>query len=462
MRKLLFSLVLLAVAAGGIEAASWLLLRGVGPPELETRLRALAILRDPEEPGRRVTPVGRGALGGGFWEEVIHPYLGYVTLPPAEARAEPTLEALGFPSRAPLVRERSPDTVVMAVFGGSVAQYFAGQGAEHLFAELASLPGFGGRRLVVLGAAQAGYKQPQSLIALAYLLALGVHLDLVVLLDGFNEVVGPKLGSDAEVFPLYPNRWLQRVADLDVATEVRSLIGEIAYHKEQRARWADWLVRSRLRHSHVVAVLWAVYDRRVETLLAARRLALADRRAGQKLDYLATGPRFADGSVPYEELVRVWSEGSIGMHALAQVHGIRFFHFLQPNQHLPGSKPMGEAERERAVAGGERYAPHVRGGYPLLREAGAALRERGVWFHDLTPVFGAVEEPIYVDNCCHFGQRGNELVAEAMAARIRAEPEGEPEASESPRGPGIGRAARGGGSGRGPPAGDPGREPGGG
>lgn len=42
-------------------------------------------------------------------------------------------------------------------------------------------------------------------------------------------------------------------------------------------------------------------------------------------------------------------------------------------------------------------------------------------FHDLTEVFAGIEEPLYVDTCCHVNGRGNRLLGEAMARAILAE-----------------------------------------
>jgi len=37
---------------------------------------------------------------------------------------------------------------------------------------------------------------------------------------------------------------------------------------------------------------------------------------------------------------------------------------------------------------------------------------------DLTMVFEDVDETLYVDDCCHFNQLGNEVVARALAQFI--------------------------------------------
>jgi hypothetical protein len=424
LKRLLFGFLLFVLVLGVVEGTSRLLLRSA--PDLDDRIQALATGHPTDVRERARGRIGHRLPGGGFLKEVIHPYLGFAVEPPVEALEGPlTLESLGFPLGGPLVRERRPDRLVVAVFGGSVAAYFVKAGGpQRLFEGLQSVPRFQGRELVVLGAAHLGYKQPQSLMALAYLEALGAELDLVILLDGFNEVVGPPMHLiPSGVFPFFPGHWSQRVADLDAAVEMRSLIGEIAFLNEERARWAERLLGSSLRASGVARLAWALWDRRLETRLEARRRALdAAPRLG-RFDYTASGPPFRERSDDelYRELAAVWAESALQMRALAESDGALFFHFLQPNQHLPGSKPIGEEEAAVALRGGESFDAFVRLGYTRLRERGTELRARGVHFHDLTQVFAEVREPLYVDNIGHLGPRGNQLLADAMAAAIRAD-----------------------------------------
>ena len=66
--------------------------------------------------------------------------------------------------------------------------------------QLAAAPAFRGREIVPLCFAHEGYKQPQQLLVLSYFLSIGQELDLVVNIDGFNEVALSRLndarGSD--------------------------------------------------------------------------------------------------------------------------------------------------------------------------------------------------------------------------------------------------------------------------
>jgi hypothetical protein len=421
MKRTVFRLLSIAIALAIVEGGSWLLL--AASPQLRGRMQAAAAGADPSERGRAQGRIGHLLPAGGFLEETVHPFFGYAVRPSAQALAGPlSLDALGFPNGGPFEREHPPNSVVIGIFGGSVAAYFAKfGGVQAIFEQVQALPPFAGKRLVALTGAHIGMKQPQSLMALSYLQALGVDFDVVILLDGFNEVVNAPLTLvPAGVFPFFPNLWNQRIANLELDTALRSRIGELAYLKERRADRTKRLLASPLRHSNTVELLWALDDRRLEATIEAKRGELDAHGGGDRSDYAATGPRWPDAGVDAlsADLAAFWFESSLQMRALAEAKQALFFHFLQPNQHVPGSKPIDADEQNVAIRGGETFAPHVARGYRFLRERGAQLAAQGVHFHDLTQLFVETTEPIYIDNIGHLGRKGNEMMAAAMAVQI--------------------------------------------
>src|SRR6185503_6385584 len=86
------------------------------------------------------------------------------------------------------VVKTSPRQYVIGIFGGSVGVWFCQIGVSHLLDGLRRNTYFRERELVPLCFSHEGYKQPQQLLVLAYFLSIGQPLDLVVNIDGFNEV----------------------------------------------------------------------------------------------------------------------------------------------------------------------------------------------------------------------------------------------------------------------------------
>jgi hypothetical protein len=108
------------------------------------------------------------------------------------------------------------------------------------------------------------------------------------------------------------------------------------------------------------------------------------------------------------------------MREVCAANGIAYVHALQPNQYVPASKPLAPRELQVAYRPDHPYRALVESGYPLLVAQGRELQNAGVRSVDLTKVFANVRAPIYVDDCCHFGTRGDLLVATPLATAIAA------------------------------------------
>ena len=104
------------------------------------------------------------------------------------------------PRRDYPVARASDRQLLVGIFGGSVGAWFCEVGADRLAARLAAAPAFRGRDVVPLCFSHEGYKQPQQLLVLSYFLSIGQAFDLVINIDGFNEVAMSPL-NDARGAP---------------------------------------------------------------------------------------------------------------------------------------------------------------------------------------------------------------------------------------------------------------------
>ena len=362
----------------------------------------------------------------------IHPYLGFVEKPGWLAQdripfqfvwEEPNVNqaADGFLSRQPIVQRRGQDTVIVGICGGSVARIYYKQGITITLNELREHPEFRGKRFIVVCLAVDGYKQPQQLMALNYVLIQGGQLDVLINIDGFNEVaLHAAENAKKNVYPLYPRSWYFRVAQVRDPSLLR-LVGKSTLLEERIQTWAACFDSRPLYLSPTCHLIWRARHRSLER----RYVSLVERISNREVigGFDATGPPFEPRSERelYEHLVAIWQRCSQQMHALCSANDIRYFHFLQPNQYLEGSKPMGEEEKRIAIREDHPYRPGAIHGYPLLRQGGSELRRQGVSFTDLTQIFSETIEPVYVDNGCHFGERGNEIMAHEVARTITAE-----------------------------------------
>ena len=427
MRRALPILVIAAVVVVALEGISWL---GLFAIDGEAPSRA-GLERQREARRARV-------MGGDGPAEVrrraaeqvaraLHPYLGWVkdadvADPAIHLPVHDGAREYGFPHNpASLFQPADPRRLVVVVLGGSFAAALVRDAGDALTRALAAQPRFAGREPLVLSLALPGFKQPQQLMALAWFLALGAHFDLVINLDGYNELVASVTNVEMRgVHPAYPKRWFERVGELE--GELRRATGLAVHLQELSAERAEAFSTPPLRWSFFAGLIWRLLDRLLESRMAVAQERLAV--AGGSGSHQTRGPRVGVGSgeALLDEIAAFWGRSSRQMAALARGSGGEYHHFLQPNQYVEGSKQWTAAERDRTRRPGQRRAELVRQGYPRLQRVGAELRGDGIHFHDLTQVFRDVAESVYVDTCCHVNRFGSALVAEALARSVGDHP----------------------------------------
>lgn len=360
---------------------------------------------------------------------IIHPYYGYAHNGNFQAATPPRYEAdsaaeFGFYDPRTLTPFDREAKYFIAVTGGSVAHLFASQGRDALLRHVARLPQAQGKELVFFDLANWGYKQPQQLLILSDLLHRGVSFDLLLNIDGYNELALAAANIQAGVSPFFPTQW-NTVADAMPAKEVVEAYGQAAMLQRWREavaqRFLDW------PHDPFLDLIWRLLDVSLAKAIVNYRTVIAPEKVSVPGDAIRLsdngrimlGPNRQQDPVAFSDLAASsWARASALMASLVQASGGVYVHVLQPNQYVPGSKAMGDQERAVAYLEDSPNRPLVERGYPLLRSAGEALRGEGVLFLDMSMVFGAVAEPLYEDSCCHFNTKGNELLANAIGQAL--------------------------------------------
>lgn len=138
------------------------------------------------------------------------PYFGYVTT---------YGNNYGFSSSENYPITRYENTYVIAVLGGSVADYFVRHviGHNELTEKLKQLvPSLKDRDIQFMNLAIPGYKQPQQYFAMSYFIE---HIDLVIQIDGWNEVWSRTSGAYPMDYPtfsefLYNDQSLEKIEEM--------------------------------------------------------------------------------------------------------------------------------------------------------------------------------------------------------------------------------------------------------
>jgi hypothetical protein len=285
-------------------------------------------------------------------------------------------------------------------------------------------PAFYGKHIVVINTALGGYKQPQQLLALEYLLAQGAEYDIAVNIDGFNEVTLP--GTDnywQKVAPIFPRSWNWYAQTLQNSQTVYQIALLYLYH-DIRKDIASLFSFYPFRTCMLSLLLWNDIDRRINYVAQREVLALRSIATSEKnTSFRFTGP--SNESMTSEDLtdysVSLWRNASVQMNKIATSNGILYIHVLQPNVYYIGSKIVTPMEKKNApivaAPDSESYQQLAQQGYPKLVQIGRDDLRYQEHFVDLTQLFIHEEEDIYVDNC-HYNDKGSVLFAEALAREV--------------------------------------------
>jgi hypothetical protein len=383
-----------------------------------------------QKPYEPIAETQQGRLTG----DGLHPYFG-----PSHRQGHPfdipeaLREKASSPSRVPTNNfgfasthnypfvKTSPNQFVIGMFGGSVGAWFCQVGAHRLVEDLNANAFFKTREIVPLCFSHEGYKQPQQLLLLSYFLSIGQPFDLVLNIDGFNEVTLSSFNYERGLDISMPSAMhLDPLVNLvNQATLTPEKLQSLAAISEYKAR-INYLV-GRLQRNRIGAINFVLerLHRSATTSYqaeVARFAALPSNPSDASLVLATPSVARRDDTRALADAAKSWSEASTLMHTMLAARGIPYFHVLQPNQYFTTrSFSAGEAKVARSDA-----SPFKKGaekGYPLLVKESEALKSR-VNLLNATGIFDREPNAVYMDDCCHYTLRGNQILGNAIARQI--------------------------------------------
>jgi hypothetical protein len=322
-----------------------------------------------------------------------HPYLGYVR-PDQLHQLEQFVHA--------------PDEYVIAILGGSVAEWFGNyiKSNPEYFEKLRPVfPAIGDRRIRTVNFALGGYKQPQQFILASYILG---HVDMMINIDGLNEM------AVADFYPVYPTDFpavTLRLFNRDQSVNIDESIGRslmFAY----RILYRLPVKLPILSRSSFYFLMWKGLNPPLY-----RGINKLEQRYLEKIGVdSALGQQKAQIS-SWHRKIKIWQKYTRLQYHIEQARGIPAYFFLQPNQYLKDSKAF--SDEERTIAINPEIAEVRNAQMTLLREAAVELRAERLPIFDLTQIYRSTVEPVYRDACCHLLDLGNKIMAEQIIADIK-------------------------------------------
>ena len=359
----------------------------------------------------------------------VQPYFGYVYDPKEWKKVKHNglpVSSWGFVDDKPSpLLSRDNHKYIVGVLGGSVALWASTPRYSQIISEkLKSLPSIADKEVVVVRLALGGMKQPQQLMLATYLFSLGAHFDLLINLDGVNEMVEPHFNRAQGINPFYPVNWKSIVGDVS-NSEMLIRIALLHELTTKRAYLAKAFQVRPLNYSITANYVWILLDRLLDRKLSQQRNALSEnivsKQPAAENPFAVRGQpiSFSNDDDFIKQLAYNWAESSYLISQLSIARGIPYFHFLQPNQYDTGSKKsFTNEEITKGVLSDPSSARFITAGYPLLRNKGKDLLERGVNFIDLSNIFVKEESSVYQDSCCHLNQHGNEILVNGIVEAI--------------------------------------------
>ncbi|MEG4045974.1 hypothetical protein [Microcoleus sp. Pol17_C1] len=363
--------------------------------------------------------------------ERLHPLFGYVLKQGAFTNEKLKLKVNkhGFFSlyEYPFIKTNK-NQVIIGIFGGSVANNFAVDEYvdRRLSNKLKAYPEFANKEIIVLNFGNGGYKQPQQLLVLNYFLALGQQLDLVINIDGFNEVALSNLNNKAQVEIGMPSvqhiQPLTGLANNNLSPEAMSSIVKINENKKQLKAGIDKLQTCQLALCHAVTSL------QVKQLVNNYQQAVVkyDRQVKQSnpdtansgIVYIPKADFVLQDAAAFDKMASIWYESSIGMNQILSSRKIKYFHFIQPNQYYPTKRVFTAKENEIAIDQKSPYIEGVKKGYPVLLSKVDDLQKAGVNVFSAVNILDNTKETVYKDACCHYNSVGEEVLANYVSSSI--------------------------------------------
>jgi hypothetical protein len=302
-------------------------------------------------------------------------------------------------------RPASPqEDPVVGVFGGSVAHSLvqdllargAGPWAEALRLRF-------GRPVRFIDLTVRGGSEPAQF----NLLHLSAHrITAAIFVDGFNEQFNSAPGCD-DLVPF----WSRTTAT--PSQILRPLSDAVSAYERDLA-----LVDSPLlAHSGVFRM--RLFNSSVRMTRVAGEFFVGLAGAPERLGVPTARP------IQGEQANERWESCVRRSHEFARSRGLPIYFFVQPNQHVAGSKPFTPEETACCVELPRGTSDSLRQTYASITSRyadfevrAARLRADGIPVRTLTDVFRSTREPLYVDWCCHVNALGNRLLADAIFGAV--------------------------------------------
>jgi hypothetical protein len=339
----------------------------------------------------------------------LHPFFGFTFKSDAEY-----MNNKGFQNTVDFPYVKKDREFVIGGFGGSLAQslFSDHEAMEHLKQKLRPMiTSMGYDKITIINYSIAAWRQPQQYFALLYFLP---QIDWAITVDGFNEVANMEwmLSGGWGIDAPHPPIWGGMVHGLTPKRMVK--ITELTTAQNSIRVRSNWVRESLPGKTMTAQLLVGLLDRADQQIITANQGFLQSNWEDSGKDLSISSNHISQKTKQYvDDYFRYIKTGN---QVAESLHKNSFF-FLQPNQYTKNAKIFSAEEKSSAI-GNNDFSDRVKRHYPGLISRFRSLESENFPAWTLTNVFEHESDSIYIDDCCHINERGNQLVASDIADKI--------------------------------------------
>jgi hypothetical protein len=359
----------------------------------------------------------------------LHPYFGYTGPYSTRGATVTPTNNLGFidNQQREVPFKPDPNDFVVFVFGGSVASRLVNNSMHGTSLEqaLQRLPQLAGKNIVLYNMAQGPGKQPQQLMELAFLIASGQHIDLVLNLDGTLEFASGMTNFEFGVDPIFPPVDIMMAIANELvppgasSAEYYELAYGLTHARAESERYTLLLDNSTSGIAYLKnRIFKEIYDRSLQSKLGVYNQTIAaakGRESVRQLVGLNTLIHTSKENV-IEYIFDVWIRSSDLMKAMANSTGATYLNVVVPSPYY-SKKTFTESEQAfLKMPALEIFRQANSAGYALIDRRAEILKSRGIVSG--IALFDDVRDTTFADGSGHLVKMGETILARFVADQI--------------------------------------------
>ncbi len=246
------------------------------------------------------------------------------------------------------------------------------------------------KRFKVYNASIGGGKQPQQLFKLYYLYFLGEKFDIVINLDGFNEIAL----SLSENIPLknylsYPRNYSRIIETF--STDFKCI-------KKSNENILSYNILP-------IVELYKLYNIRKCHFNISGKPKVHESKFSSVTNFSEQ-----DEDKNINDILRIWATSSEQIEAFSKLMKFDYIHILQPSHYVKNSKKLSKKEKNDFLAY-KKYGDPISKYYHLLSLNDVKIKNK----LDLRFIFKNNEKTLYRDYCCHLNNHGMFIISNYIA-----------------------------------------------